>query len=165
MVVVIEILALLLATPYFTVQEQRTSQPNPSDRTREEGNPPTAESIIEAMAKRRAGSQSVLPNQRKAVDGSVRSDLLVEGTPIIDRSGRLVEAGGRWTFVFDGSTEEPPIELLPNLMLERMIYQAASDRDGTVFIVQHGEVTEFQGRNYLLVRTVTARMPDRNLTK
>ncbi|GIK16929.1 MAG: hypothetical protein BroJett003_18930 [Planctomycetota bacterium] len=165
MLVVIEILALLLATPYFNVQERNTAQSDSPARTREEGNPPTAESIIEAMAKRRMGAQSVLPNQRKAADENLRPELLVEGTPIIDRSGRLVEAGGRWTFVFDGSSDDPPIELLPNLMLERMIYQAASDRDGTVFIVQHGEVTEFQGRNYLLVRTATARIPDRNLTK
>ncbi|GMU37364.1 MAG: hypothetical protein KJ057_05485 [Phycisphaerae bacterium] len=165
MVVVIQILALLLATPHFTVQDRNSAQSDPPPRTREEGNPPTAESIIEAMAKRRAGAQSVLPNQRGAVDGNERPELLVEGTPIIDRSGRLVEVGGKWTFVFDGSSEEPPIELLPNLMLERMIYQAASDRDGTVLIVQHGEVTEFQGRNYLLVRTATVRMPDRNLTK
>ncbi|MCG3131805.1 MAG: hypothetical protein FLDDKLPJ_02615 [Phycisphaerae bacterium] len=165
MVVFFEVLALLMATPHASSQDQSRTQPESPTPMRDDAGPPTAESIIEAMAKRRAGGETVLPRGRKIADGSAQPDLLVEGTPIIDRAGRLIEVGGRWTFIFDGSAEEPPIELLPNLVLERMIYQAAVDQDDTVFVVQHGEITEFQGRNYLLVRTVTARMPDRNLSK
>jgi len=82
-----------------------------------------------------------------------------EGTYIIDRLGRLGRTpdGSQAQFIFDsdGKTlQDPPMILLPNLKLTVMEDAVKSTNAYTRFKIT-GVVTEYRGRNYLLVEKVT----------
>ncbi|HEX4796310.1 MAG TPA: hypothetical protein VH370_21155 [Humisphaera sp.] len=82
-----------------------------------------------------------------------------EGTYIIDRLGRLGRTpdGSQAQFIFDadGKTlQDPPMILLPNLKLMVMEDAVKSTNADTRFRIT-GIVTEYRGRNYLLVDHVT----------
>ncbi len=78
-----------------------------------------------------------------------------EGQFILTRRGRLVKAKGGttpYTFVFDGDTgslNEPPMFLMPCLLLEDMEKIAKAQGDSAVFVVS-GQVFVYKGANYLL---------------
>lgn len=83
--------------------------------------------------------------------------LLREGTYIVDRVGQIKQdPDGRIEFLFDAdgkAMQDPPMFLLPNLMLMSMQTAAAgSDRDLHFRIT--GMVTEYNGRNYVLLDKV-----------
>ncbi len=95
------------------------------------------------------------------------ANLLLDGSPLVARPGRIVRQGSWWTFVFESDhpdNPEPPMILLPNQGLELMVRLAGSGRAGTVFLVS-GEVTAFEGANYLLPRSVARRIDTGNLRK
>jgi hypothetical protein len=81
--------------------------------------------------------------------------LVREGTPLLDRLGRLTPSadGKRMEFTLesDGRTlADPPMVLLPNrklMQLEDRLRTSYRDLKVTV----SGEVTEYRGRNYLLL--------------
>jgi hypothetical protein len=82
--------------------------------------------------------------------------LRPEGSMVVDRAGRLTRDGEWWTFAFEAEgrvLRERPLRLLPNRMLEFMETASAGGQTGVVFIIS-GEVTEYHGANYLLVKKV-----------
>lgn len=82
--------------------------------------------------------------------------LLPEGAYLVDRTGRLVKRGQWWTFVHEDRGEvvrSRPMRILPSQLLETMEYASSEGTGDTVFVVS-GEVTEFHGVNYLLLRKV-----------
>jgi hypothetical protein len=88
--------------------------------------------------------------------------VLPEGTFIIDRAGRLTRnRSGQAEFTFDAdgrALRDPPMIILPNRELMRMEnHVAASSRDLRFRIT--GMVTEYRGRNYILLEKVTV-IPD-----
>ena len=81
--------------------------------------------------------------------------LIREGSYILNRVARLTRAkdGQQWelTFDADGSAlQDPPMLLLPNLELMKMETTLGTEERDVRFRVT-GMVTEFKGRNYLLV--------------
>jgi len=99
-----------------------------------------------------APSPSVSPNQ-----DDLR--LLPDGSMLVDRPGRLVREGDGWTFVIETAGEvvrERPLRLLPCRMLEQMEIAAAGGTAPVIFVVS-GEVTEYRGANYLLLRKLLVR--------
>lgn len=100
-----------------------------------------------------SGGGSVAPGAR-----AMR--LQREGTFIFDRTGRLSRGadGQSFEFIFDadsGALQDPPLVILPNLKLmamEAMI--SASSRDLRFRIT--GELTEYKGRNHILLHKVLA---------
>lgn len=89
--------------------------------------------------------------------------LLLEGTFLIERPGRLVYDGGRPRFEFmldDGATAPRIVELLPNQLLETLEQEA---RLGFSEFVISAEVTQYQGANYLILRKVLRRVSNGNL--
>jgi hypothetical protein len=82
-------------------------------------------------------------------------NLLREGTDIIDRVGRIQknDDGGQVQFVFDSdgrTLRDPPVIILQNLRLMGMEDAAkAANRDLRFRIT--GSVTEYRGRNYILL--------------
>lgn len=78
-----------------------------------------------------------------------------EGTDIVDRMGRLKKSpdGVQEEFTFDSDRRalgDPPVILLPNLLLMQMetaLSQASHDLRFRIT----GTVTEYHGRNYLLL--------------
>jgi hypothetical protein len=83
------------------------------------------------------------------------SPLLREGSEIIARSGHLIKSpdGPYPLFVFDNPPNQSPIQpmlVLPNLQLMSMEDAASTTRKNLKFTVS-GIVTEYQGKNYVLL--------------
>lgn len=81
-----------------------------------------------------------------------------EGTYIIDRVGRLTHNADRtqaeFVFESDGrALRDPPVVLLPNVKLQVM-EEAASGADHDLRFKVSGMLTEYRGRNYLLLEKV-----------
>jgi len=131
---------------------------------------PSAEDVL-AILQQETPERSMVP-VAETTRGEARRDgprasrsLRPDGAPLVDRPGRLISDGGSWTFTLEADSPqypEPPLKLLPNRNLELMIEAAAQGRDGLVFVVS-GEITAFEGENYVLARTVMRRIDSGNL--
>ncbi len=89
--------------------------------------------------------------------------LLLEGTFLVERPGRLVMEEGRAKFVFhvDGTSPEPcTMQLLENQLLETLEREATA---GFSEFIISAEVTRYRGSNYLLLRKVLRRTSHGNL--
>lgn len=89
--------------------------------------------------------------------------LIREGDYVRDRTGRLQRGvdGQTFEFVFDAdgrAMQDPPVAILPNLKLMAMENAvSAANRDLRFRIT--GPVTEYKGRNYVLLEKVVV-IPD-----
>jgi hypothetical protein len=93
--------------------------------------------------------------------------LVPEGSPIVERPGRIIRRGDWWTFVFESDhpdCPEPPMRVLPCRSLELMVEAAQRETSGLVFIVS-GRATVFENNNYLLPRIARLRIDSGNLSK
>ena len=151
----------------------------PSDTKRQENGPaappprsrPSPDQVLGEMLKPRRtdGDRELIPTDPPAVDrstgpGSVAPrapslTVLREGTPIVNRVGRLnVGADGAWSeFVFESDGQalrDPPLIVLPNLKLMLMEDATRNNTREPQFRVS-GVVTEYRGRNYLLLEKVS----------
>ena len=132
---------------------------------------PSPDAVLGEMLKpRRSGTERELnPTEPPATDktsgpGSVapRAPVLTvlrEGTPIVNRVGRVnIGADGapsEFVFESDGQAlRDPPMLLIPNLRLVLMEDTARNNTREPRFRVS-GVVTEYRGRNYLLLDKVT----------
>ena len=88
-----------------------------------------------------------------AVAGAAQPDLLREGTVLLSRRGAIRRTGdGAFLFVFDADAEglaDPPMTLLPCLLLERMDPHIRQEEDNAAVLLS-GHVYTYHGRNYLL---------------
>ena len=102
------------------------------------------------------GSGSLAPN-------APAMPLLREGTDILERSGYLRKTNGdlpEFVFDSDGRTlEDPPMLVLPNLKLMQMENALSSATTPLHFRVS-GTVTEYRGRNYILLDKVVVIEPN-----
>ncbi len=122
-------------------------KPLPADRGRSVQTPPTGVAID-----RTSGSGALAPNAP-----AVR--VVREGTYIIDRIGRLARTpdGSQAEFAFESDgkgLKDPPMIILPNqklAMMEGAVIQANRD----LKFRATGMVTEYHGRNYILIEKVT----------
>ena len=85
-------------------------------------------------------------------------NLLREGTFLVDRVGRLSRSAdgsqAEFTFEADGtSLQDPPVVIVPNLKLMQMEDAVANNPRDLRFRVS-GSVTEYRGRNYILLEKV-----------
>ncbi|MGI0149635.1 MAG: hypothetical protein ACREDF_08915, partial [Thermoplasmata archaeon] len=99
--------------------------------------------------------------------GQRRQTLIPDGTPLVDRPGRVLRDGSWWTFVPESDRPdrvEPALRLLPNRSTETIAKAPNADAGDLVFILS-GEITQFQSENYLLPRAAIRRMPSDNLRK
>ena len=118
----------------------------------------------EQDALRGASVESPLVPVREASDSQM---LMLDGSLVVNRPGRLIREGSWWTLVFESDrreTAESPIRLLPNQALEMMVRTSQSGSIGLVFIVS-GEAALYNSENYLLIRSVTRRMDLGNLRR
>ncbi len=89
--------------------------------------------------------------------------MLREGSYLVDRVGRLNRTSdgsqAEFTFDSDGKTmKDPPVLILPNLKLMAMENAVTSANRDLRFRVT-GMVTEYRGRNYVLLEKVVV-VPD-----
>lgn len=138
---------------------------------------PSADEIIREFQRQRPTAVPILPsgdedeiNVRSApgaAPGAKTRPRLPDGYMLLDRTGRIAQEGHWWAFIFESDSDthpEPPMKLLPNQTLERMVRESRGGLDPVVFIVS-GEVTDFRGDNYLLPRKVLRKRELGNLKK
>jgi len=90
-----------------------------------------------------------------------------DGVNVINRPARVVRHGSLYQLVFESDhpdNPEPPLTMLPNQRLSRMITATEAENHGVVFIVS-GEITQFLGENFVLVRAATRRLDTGNFHK
>ena len=90
--------------------------------------------------------------------------LLLEGTFLVERPGRLVREDGRPKFIFHpdaSSSATRTIEIVPNQLLEAM--ERETDAGFSEFVVS-AEVTRYKGSNYLILRKILRRVAHGNLS-
>jgi hypothetical protein len=131
---------------------------------------PSPDDVLGNMLKprRTSGERELVPTDPPAVDkksgagsvapGAIPLTVMREGTPVINRVGRLTlgAAGTPSEFVFESDGQalrDPPLLLLPNLKLMIMEDVARGNTREPRFRVS-GVVTEYRGRNYLLLEKV-----------
>ena len=107
-------------------------------------------------ADRTSGDAAVKPNAPLVT-------VMREGTPIVNRVGRLTLPGrganhsgqAEFTFLADGQAlRDPPLVILPNLKLMAMEEAVRGQSRDLRFRVS-GIVTEYRGRNYVLLEKVS----------
>jgi len=118
----------------------------------------TAEEVLETLRRRRPVPEVVPPASAavKKPTGAPRV-LFPEGSPLVGREGRLTYEDPWWKFESDETSNEPPIKLLHNVVLEVMV-RTAGGGQALTFAVS-GEMTVFEGENYLLPQ-VALRAPE-----
>jgi hypothetical protein len=121
-------------------------QQNPGPNSARTIRPTTARSTD-----RTSGAAAVAP-------GAMTMNVLREGTFLVDRTGRLTRAadGQTWEFSFDSdgrAMKDAPVVILPNLKLMSMEQAAKSSNRDLRFRIT-GMVTEYNGRNYVLLEKV-----------
>ena len=135
---------------------------------------PTAEEIMQRLLEHETLRPVVLPDRTpvdddkaaaetdpepSAAQNGTRGRTLPEETLLIDRTGRVLPGESWWTFAFEDQghrPKRPPIRLLPNQLLETAIALTSGGTRGMVLVIS-GEVTLYQGMNYLLLRKVLIR--------
>jgi hypothetical protein len=92
-----------------------------------------------------------------------RVNVLREGTYVFDRTARLTKTQTgqpEITFESDGKAlRDPPMLILPNLKLQQMEDQVSAANRDLKFRVT-GMVTEYRGRNYILLERAVALDPN-----
>ncbi len=154
----------LLASSTVMFQEAAPEDERTNDPALRE---PTVEDIIKDLDRNKGhGPGSIAPNrpphQSNAIPGvedygwaeGEKPTLLLEGTWIIGRRGRLVRSdiGGEWLYRFDADAdgqEDPPMILMPSMALQTMERIAEQRGDAAVFLI-NGQVFLYHDRNYLL---------------
>jgi len=104
------------------------------------------------------GPPQVDAGSRTAVSPAARPQPLIrEGEYVRDRVGRLARAAdGSWEFVFEAdgqSLQDPPMVVIPSLKLMAM-ETALNNRSRDLRFRITGMVTEYNGRNYVLLEKV-----------
>ena len=128
------------------------------------------EDVLRALQEERSYREpvsmvAVTPASNPDDPPSVRPALIPDGSPIMERAGRLVRQGTWWTLAFESDHRdhpELPMRVLPNQSLEKMVETMQSSPIGLVFIVS-GHVTVFEGENYLLAQVARRRLASGNL--
>ena len=138
-----------------------TSQPMPANQKLDQ--------MLRPMPGTSGGAKPLLPEPGPApVDastgaaavapGAVQLNVIREGTFLVDRIGRLTRSadGQNWEFTFEAdgqAMKDPPVIILPNLKLMAMEQATKSANRDLKFRIT-GMVTEYNGRNYVLLEKV-----------
>lgn len=130
---------------------------------------PVQAEILEALLRDREAQKPIQPVDPSAPAGQAgatpeTANLLLEGSILVDRAGRLVRKQERAEFEFVGQTGDqalPPMIILESQYLEAMEREA--DAGAREFVIT-AEVTRYKGRNYLRLLKLTRRLENGNLS-
>ncbi|HWE02087.1 MAG TPA: hypothetical protein VG326_06715 [Tepidisphaeraceae bacterium] len=161
------ILAFFVAV---TMRSAPAAPPTTQPSTTTASAPPSAEQLMNQMLKAPPPAPKPLQpkidtpafNRTTGVGGVVKTPVIAlrrEGTFIFDRVGRLTHnadgSQAEFTFQADAKTlADPPVIILPNTKLMAMEDIVKATNRDVLFRVT-GMLTEFRGRNYLLLEKVS----------
>jgi len=158
-------------TPPTKNADRSQSQPSPGklDPAMRTPSQPSPEDIIKAFEKDRPRNAPLRSKtvRKSAAQKPASASLAREGEYINNIAGRCVRDGVWWTFEFESDSPEaphPPMRLLPNQQLERLVRETQASKEEIVFVVS-GEVTLFESQNYVLLRKALRRRSLGNLHK
>jgi hypothetical protein len=155
--------------------EPERPQPSPpAPPTDQPPGQPTAEEVLRAFEQDRPKNEPLTPVDVSLATPGGKEDPAAkrprarypDGYMLTERAGRITRDGQWYIFSFESSStafEEPPVKLLPNLMLERAAFEIQGSPN-LVFVVS-GEITDFNGENYLLLRKLLRRRDLGNIRK
>ncbi|MCG3129021.1 MAG: hypothetical protein CHACPFDD_03917 [Phycisphaerae bacterium] len=157
---------LLLAVQVGGQAKQPTSRPATTSTAPASGpslRRPAQVDILRQLLRDREDRRAILPksDQPAATQGAGR--LILEGTMIGERTGRIVKEGSRSVVEIDaveGESEPRRFVLLENELLE--LAEAEMDRGVTRFRIS-GQVTRYRGRNGLLLIKVSSLLDHGNI--
>lgn len=180
------------AGPIKTIENGAQSTTVPSTKDDAHGSPPPVEAVLEAIRNKRPEREAIAPDgplgtpavnhrlttgpqgvverglgQPWSADAESHRTLQPDGTILPRRAGRVVPQGDRWFFTAESDHPdhpEPPRELLPCRATEFMLSRWELNPHGLVFVVT-GEITLFDGVNYLLPRVAIRQPASDNLRK
>ena len=151
--------------PRVVEVQQKSSKSDMKSTTSEDVDETDAANEIEDIAQQDDSAEAILRGLDQGVGPVVRSTggevkvqkaelkLTPEGTQIINRRGRMHRGvHGTWWFTFDADSSglsDPPMVILPCLLLERMERYAARSGAYTAMLLS-GRVYEYEYRNYIL---------------
>ncbi len=146
-----------IATPAPATQPQAATAPATPDRLLENLLHHTPAAPETPTVSGPAVPSAPAPGIEAAPNAPVVSRIR-DGQYITRRTGRLVkdEKTGQWLFVFDADgkdMKDPPMVILPNLYLQSMEQMTEKGTKPIRFNIS-GEVTEYQGKNFLLIHFV-----------
>ena len=172
------LIALTTLAPIALAQTAPPPPPSPTTRptTRPTTSPLPPGQLLDSLLKPpSAAGQPLQPIQEGPVmdattgkgavaPGAPQINLRREGTYVVDRTARLSRTGAdaqqsELTFEADGQAmKDPPMIILPNLKLMQMENAVTGGAKDMKFKVT-GLVTEYKGRNYILLEKVVV-VPD-----
>ena len=161
-------LSVFLATSLAVVAEESSDDTAPSSQPAAPNDPETILNALDKLPRspiippKQFSDEAVLPGGSEAEETPYR--LRAQGLPVINRLGRIVGEGTWWKFIFESDGDPPgeqPVRLLPCRELEWMENASNNGKRAVKFLVS-GELTEYHGRNYLLLRKV---LVDQNLNQ
>ena len=125
--------------------------------------------MAEPILPKASDDELIVRGSADAGDRSGPRLRLPDGYFLVDRVGWLMQDGPWWVFTFTADNHpdvapNPPMKLLPNRMLERMLRESQGATQRVEFIVP-GEVTDFRGENYLLLRKLMRKRDMGNLSR
>ncbi len=129
--------------------------------------PPQAELLRDLLRQEQARpiQPRISAEEQAATAAEERRDelLLVDGTSLVERAGRLAFEDSVPYFLFSLGGDPPQdlkLRLLPNKLLETM--EREHEAGFTEFVIS-AEVTSYRGENYLFLRKVLRRVGHGNL--
>jgi len=151
----------LLATASFASDAPTTrpaTQPLNADEMLSKMLKPTNNAESKPLQPAVIGAPEATSGTGAVAPGAPQLIVMREGSFVVDRMGRLTpSADGRlqeFTFEADGKAlQDPPVVVLPNLNLMKMEDAVQAMRRDLKFRIT-GSVTEYRGRNYVLVEKV-----------
>ena len=165
-----------IRTKPVVIEPPSKTQPE-EEETSEDDAPaaaPTAEEIMRRLMTRRPAKALVMPDRVRiaatepAGDGGGAKGPLdqwetetlrwPEETMLMDRLGRVVPGDPWWSLAFENrgaGVDVKPVRLLPNRLLENALTVSGTGTQARVIRIS-GEITEYKGANYLLLRKVLA---------
>lgn len=121
-------------------------QSEPGDRARQ------AEELLDGLRRRLPNSEVIPPASASEPSASrPRVLLLPEGTAVVDEIGSL-RRNDEWWVAEIASKARPRLKMLPNSTLDAMVRMTRTAAGPLHFRIS-GELTVFEGENYLLARS------------
>ncbi len=146
--------------------DSKASKPpaTPSDASANDVLAVLREQQPERVALGSGGTDAKAPQAAATTLGRI---VFLDGTALGAKPARLVRQGSWWALVQESNDPEGlelDLRALPNQPLEQMVQYTQRNPADAVFLVS-GEVTAFEGRNFLLVRSAMHQMDLGNLRK